>query len=335
MRQTSIHRWDVLTLDNGTLEVAVLPAKGGDIWQLRHLPSQSQVLWESPLGLPQGPRVSSDAQFETSCEGGWQDLLPNGGAACEVDRTTHQFHGESWRLPWSWRLVGETLRLSVLLETVPLRVVRSMQVRNSTLRIEEQVENVGPRTVPFMWGHHVALGGDLLTGGCEIDLAGARVEGFGELVDPTSRLGPVFQTRWPFATGRDGNPVDLHHVPGPELKAHDVALLTDLRADWYAVRNPYRRVGFALRFSSDVFRWLWMWQAYGGANTAAFNGRAYTLALEPWTSPPSLARALARGQARSLSPNESVEATLEATIFEASRPVRGVESGGRIIEGGD
>ena len=87
------------------------------------------------------------------------------------------------------------------------------------------------------------------------------------------------------------------------------------------LRNPRRGVAFALTFPAELFRWVWIWQAFGGATSPPFDERVYTLALEPWTSPPSLAHAAGRGEAAVLGPGEALEATVEATVLADAHPM--------------
>jgi hypothetical protein len=310
-----VNRWETAVLENDVLRVVVLPGKGGEIWELRHLPSDAQLLWHAPWPLRPGPDVAPGSHFDDWYAGGWQDLLPNGDTACEVDGVSHGFHGESWALPWSCAANDGGLELSVSLTTLPLRVAKTLSLDGATLRIEERVENTSAQEVSFAWGHHPALGGDLLDAGCVVDLPGGIVETPAEPVDVTSRLAPGAMSVWPFAAGRNGERVDLREVRAPTAGTHDVALVTELTDGWCAVRNPHRRLGLVLTFPRDVFRWLWIWQAFGGATAAPFDERVYTLALEPWTSPPSLAAAVARGEAAALAAGASLEATVEATVL--------------------
>jgi hypothetical protein len=322
--------WPATVLDNGTLRAVLLPGKGGELWELRHLPTETQVLWQAPWGLPRGPAIPAGAHFDDWYAGGWQDLLPNGDDACVVDGVRHAFHGESWALPWSARAVEDGVELAVELATVPLSVRRTVTLDGGTLRVAERVVHTGTEPATFMWGHHPALGGDLLARGCVIDLPGGTVENHHARVDHTSVLLPGARARWPAAQSLAGGTVDLSRLPGPDHGTHDVALVCDLVDGWYAVRNPERGVGFALRFPADVFRWLWIWQAYGGASTPPFGAETYTLAIEPWTSPPCLARATQRGEAMRLMPGEALDVVLEATVFTAHERVTGVGPRGAI-----
>lgn len=326
--------WATEVLDNGQLRVVVLPGRGGDVHALEHRPSSTQLLWHAPWTTPAGPSVPDGADFHEWYLGGWQDLLPNGAGPCTVDGVQHEQHGESWRLPWSCARRDETLVLEVALRVLPLRATRRLRLVGATLRVEERIENAGEAPVRFMWGHHPAWGGDLLEAGCRVDLPGGRTHCFGSEVDRSSRLAAVGSGEWPRLPGRQGGSVDLSVVPGAEAGSHDVALVTDLQDGWYALRNPRRGVGVAVRFPRETFRWIWMWQPYGGATVEPFSRGTYALALEPWTSPPGLANAVERGAEIRLGPGERLEATLEVTAFDATdAPVTAIGAGGAVATG--
>lgn len=324
--------WSVEKLASEELEVTIVPERGGEIHSIVHRPTAAELLWHAPWPTPSGPTVPAGADFHEWYLGGWQDLLPNGEAPCVVDGVEHAQHGESWRLPADWRREsGSTGRLRVELDALPLVSERELAVSAGTLRIAERIENVGDARARFMWGQHPAWGGDLLAAGARIDLPGARTLCYGSEVDSTGRLAIEGEGRWPTIPARDSGVCDLSEVPGPEVGSHDVALLTDLAGGWYALRNPARGIGVALRFPADVFRWLWMWQPFGGATFAPFDRGTYALALEPWTSRPCLAKAVDAGEELALEPGESVEAVIEMTAFAAAEEeVVSVEAGGEI-----
>lgn len=315
-------------LENDALRVVVLPARGGEIRELWHKPSSTQLLWHAPWADASVP--ASTGSFDDWYAGGWQELLPNGDDACELDGVAHAFHGESWSRSWDATTVGDGVVLSVALQTVPLAIERRMTITGSTLVIEEWVRNVGDAPVRFAWGHHPAFGGNLLEEGCALDLPGGSVEGYHAELG-SGRLAPLARSAWPYAIGRDGAPVDLRRVPGPGAGSHDVTLVTDLPDGWFALRNPARDVGVACRFPREVFRWLWLWQAYDGVLEPPFDAGTYTLAVEPWTSPPCLARAAARGAEARLEPGSGFHVVVEVTVFQpAGCPLRGVLPGGKI-----
>jgi Domain of unknown function (DUF4432) len=322
-----LNGWETLVLGGDELRAVVLPGRGGDIVSLRA--SGSELLWNASWPTPAGPAVPAGADFHDWYFGGWQDLFPNGGAPAEVDGIAHEQHGESWRRAWAATPADGGVRLDVALDVLPLRASKTIRVTGPTITVNERVENAGADAVTMMWGHHPAYGGALVESGARIDLPGGRTECFGAAVDSTSRLAERGAGRWPHVPGRDGGEVDLSVMPGPDAGTHDVCLVTDLEAGWYALRNPRRGIGVAVRFPRDVFGFLWIWQPFGGATYAPFDKGIYALALEPWTSPPSLGAAVERGAEVRLGPGAALEAEIELTVFAADeRAVSDVGPGG-------
>lgn len=319
-RMSEVSGWQQVVLANDHLRAVVLPGRGGDILSLEHLPSATSLLWRAPWQTPPGPHVAPGAGFLDWYQGGWQDLLPNGGPPCVVDGVEHDWHGESWRRAWTVvEADGAGLELEVTLETLPLRVRKRIELDGPTLRVRERIEHAGDEPVRMLWGQHPAWGGELLEAGCRVDLPGGRTECYGVQIQETSELADAGEGRWPLLPGRAGGSVDLSRVPGPEHGTHDLCAIGDLAAGWYALRNPRRGIGVALRFPHELFRWLWMWRPFGGVDAPPLDGRTYALAIEPWTGPsPSLAAGVERGEALRLAPGEAVAAEIELTVFAAS-----------------
>jgi hypothetical protein len=112
---------------------------------------------------------------------------------------------------------------------------------------------------------------------------------------------------------RDGGVVDLRHVPGREAHTHDVAFLTDLTGGWVAVSNPRLDLTFSLHWDPAVFKWLIVWQPYGGCEAMPLTG-VYALGIEPWTARYNLERAVADGEAIELAGDESFNTALHAIL---------------------
>jgi hypothetical protein len=326
--------WEQIELESAELRAIVLPGRGGDVLSMEHRPSGTQLLWNAPWQTPAGPRVPVGADFHDWYLGGMQDLFPNGGAPARVDGIEHEQHGESWRRSWTPTRVRDGVGLDVTLDVLPLRAFKQISVDGPTLRLRERLEHVGDQPFHMMWGHHPAFGGDLVEEACRIDLPGGRTECFGARVDRTSRLADEGEGRWPHLPGRDGHDVDVSLVPGPGSRSHDVCIVTDLEQGWYALRNPRRGIGVAAWFPREVFRFLWLWQPYGGATFAPFDQGIYALAIEMWTSPPSLGAAVERAAAVRLAAGDVIDAELELTVFAANeRPVVDVAPGGEVTLG--
>ena len=127
--------------------------------------------------------------------------------------------------------------------------------------------------------------------------------------EDTARLEPGQRSEWPHARLRGGGTVDLREVPGPEAGSHDDVYLTDLDEGWATVTN--QRLGLRVRLDFDhlVFRWLIVWQPYGGANEPPLTG-SYALGVEPWTSSLPLGEAVDCGEAIALEAGASFATSL-------------------------
>ncbi|MGN6126691.1 MAG: hypothetical protein ACTHON_09010 [Humibacter sp.] len=110
--------------------------------------------WE-PVALADGTSVEWHRRYP----GGWHTLVPHAGDERTVDGIEHPFHGEaSWR---TWSLMHSddgACTQQVVLRTVPLRVIRRVSIEESTVRVEQRVENLSPEPVGFTWTEHPALG---------------------------------------------------------------------------------------------------------------------------------------------------------------------------------
>jgi galactose mutarotase-like enzyme len=311
-----------LSLDNGVLRVVVLPEKGADICALVHAASGVDFLLKTPQGL-HPPPVRPPSDFLENYEGGWQMLLPNGNEACQVRGRRIPFHGEaalrSWDVLEARDDSAETaVRLGLRCQILPLRVERRLRLgaRSLSLEIEDRVTNEGPEPTPFVWGQHLVLGGDFLEAGCRLEAPAHTILTPDPVSEPrTAGLAPGQREPWPLAMGRQaGSRVDLRAIPGPEAYTHDDAFLTDFDAGYFTVTNPRLKLTFRLDWDAALFRYLALWQPYGGATEPPPLVGIYGIGLEPWVSRFNLEQALRHGEALELAPGASVETTLRVSV---------------------
>ncbi len=319
MDQINGHR--ALVMENDLLKVVVLPEKGADIYALIHKPKGVDFLMKTPAGLrPPGEHLPRD--FLENYEGGWQELFPSAGSACRYRDHPIPMHGEVALLPWGFTVIrdepDETIvRLAVRCRHTPFRLERQMRLPagRACLELKERVTNEGNAPAHFVWGHHIALGGDFLERGCRLDIPARTLITPDQPFDPPAiRLAPGQREPWPMARGRNPDErLDLREIPGPEAHSHDDALLADLTQGYAAVTNP--RLGLTFRLSWDVslFRWVILWQPFGGAQVPPLVG-VYGLGVEPWTACFNLEQAVSRGEAIELAPGEALTTTLQVSI---------------------
>ena len=127
---------------------------------------------------------------------------------------------------------------------------------------------------------------------------------------------------------------DLRRLPEPSPAHVDELFLSDLPEGWYAMTNPHLGVGFALRWETEVFPYLWLWRTLGPAPGYPWYGRTYSLGLEPFSSvPPHLEDARAAGTLLQLGAGEKLATSLLAAAFAGTGPAVAVTEDGTVTVG--
>jgi galactose mutarotase-like enzyme len=330
----------LLFLENELLRVGMWVDKGADIFEFVHKPTDTEFMLHTPQGM-RAPAVQSAAcsggSFLDYYEGGWQEILPNGGPTCTYKGVEFGLHGEISTIPWQYTLdVDNPDQVEVTLEARPFRTPFCLKRRmtlgsgEAVLTMEETLTNEGGEAMDLMWGHHPAFGAPFLSEACHIDLPQ------GDLVLETfaggagTRLLSSGRYHWPMAQAADVS-IDFSR-PDPIGMGHeDLGYVMNLPEGWYAITNQERRVGFAMAWSLDTFPYLWVWRNVSRSGYPWY-GRVYTMALEPWSSYPSagLVTAVQNGSAIKLEAGQSKSATLRAIAYHNVRKVSHISPDGII-----
>ncbi len=328
-----------VALENEQIRVEILLDKGASVRSFLHKATDTEFMWHSPLGLrPASETVGGD--FLDGYEGGWQEIFPNGGPPSRHPSGAElPFHGEAATVPWDLAIEQDepaVVRVRLVVETArtPLRLTKTLTLRagSAVLEIDERMSNLSAFPVELMWGHHPAFGAPFLDESCRVDVPARRASTRRSSAMPGSRLAFGKDFDWPFAPGSAGGSIDLRSVPPAETGAAEWVCLSELSDGWYALTNTDRRVGFALTFDLEVFRYLWFWQMWGGAAGYPFHGRAYCCALEPWTSWPDsgIEETIANGTAITLAGAASIDTRLRAVAYTGLTGVTGVTGDGVV-----
>jgi len=235
--------WPEAVIENEHLRCVFLPDKGGEMVSLVDRRTGHELLGRlRPTPPDEGSHAlaapaATEAMFNRWYAGGWQELLPNGDAPCEVDGVHHSFHGESWGRPW--QVVGHSatsLEMRVDLLWPPLRLERTVSLDDAGLVIEERLTNTGSAPARILWGHHPVFGGPLLGAGARIIAPAGTMETVP--CDGTSRLAATGGLAWPTGRGVNGRDVDVSLVQPREQRSHDLCLLTGFREGIVGLENP-------------------------------------------------------------------------------------------------
>ena len=335
-------------LENDHLRVVVALDRGAEIVEFRTKANDVDPL----LHLPGGPRDphgahpsigASGGSFLDLYAGGWQEILPNGGQAATHRGAEYGQHGEVSLVPWSLDVLeDEPDRVSVRCRVrglrTPFLLERRMTIRDdrAALFLDERLTNEAGEDLDLMWGHHVAFGRPFLDRGARIYTSAQTILAEDELPDyGPRRVAPGHAGPWPWTTAPDGSALDLRVVPDPALATgREMCYLSDFAGEaWYAIASPGH--GFALRWDAGVFKYLWLWQEFASGTGYPWWKRTYAVALEPWTSYPTLGlpEAVRRGTQLILPAGGSVETSLVAVGFVPAGEVTGVGVNGDVLFG--
>ncbi|HLH82197.1 MAG TPA: DUF4432 family protein [Trebonia sp.] len=306
-----------VVLENELLRVTVLAGLGSDVIEFCYKPRDLDATWLSPGGLRDPRQAAGAAADDVSAfldryRGGWQEVLPNGGAPSRHRGAALAQHGEVSGLPWDAEVTADDaaaveVTFSVRTKRMPLRVSKTMRLAAGAaqLTISESVTNEAAVPVAAMWGQHLAYGPPLLVPGCRIKVPnGLAVTPHPDPINPPRRLvaagGPW---EWPVVPAADGGEADLSVVP-PWGAPSDIVYLSGFTEGWYELLDPAGTVGVRVEWDAAVLPYLWLWTELGASRDYPWWGQGRVLGLEPFSSYPTsgLAEAVANGTALDLPP---------------------------------
>ena len=251
-------------------------------------------------------------------------MLPNGGPACEAHGAPFGHFAETVDVPWEYSILEDradcvSIGLSIRTCRMPFLLQKKLELRSGipALFIEERLMNESQETLWFMWGHHPVVGPPFLDETCRLDAPSSKVEVLHAEGGPDHRMRLHQRGDWPVIQDRDGQPLDLRTIPPRTIRTLDNFYLSEFEDGWIAVTNTQKKMGFGLAWDARVFRYVWVWEAFGGGIGYPWYGRTYNLGIEPWTSYPcaGLAEAIKRGTAVRLMGGQSLDAWLTAVAY--------------------
>jgi hypothetical protein len=318
----------VAFLENDAIRVGVLLDKGADIFEYTYKPRDLDFLWQSPIEMRKPFAATSalpEGAFHDYFYGGWQEVLPSAGWASEPYMGVYQgLHGEASLLPFEATVLEDTpdrvsLETRARLYRSPLALERTMSLEKdkAALFIKERLVNESEGEFAIMWGHHPSLGTPFLNENCVVQAPAKKVEVLA--FHPNGLWEPGGDYDFPMVPNRrTGQLQDITKVLPKDACSVDVVFFKDLAEGWYAISDQEANIGFGMAWDKSVFKYLWMWQVYGGHNDYPWYGRTYNCALEPFTSypPAGITTAIKNGSARFLKPAEVIETEMVAVAYE-------------------
>ncbi|MGD2269843.1 MAG: DUF4432 family protein [Desulfobacterales bacterium] len=271
----------LLVLENEKIRVSVLLDKGSDIIEFLYKPTDTDFMWRSPMEhvnlYKYIQSIPNTIDFRDYYLGGWQEIFPVGAEGFTLSQAKIGNHGELWGLPWNYTIIRdepEEVKVQLWTHTIrtPFRVekVLALKTNRPVLFVQEKIENLGAVDLGVMWGHHPAFGEAFLDENCLVFVPAKSA------IDAEKNV-----YAWPVHEGKD-----FSKVLPKNSDIWNMYYLQELSDGWYAIVNRTKKIGFGMVWDKNLFRYLWFWGCYNYKSISPWYGRAYTIALEPFTSLP-------------------------------------------------
>ena len=309
-------------IENGMVRAVVLPARGAKVASLclHRGDGEEPAGWTEVLSQIDGDRYRIPPEYGREFLGedgsGFDDMITTIDA-CEV-RVEHGVHGgistdspvrlpdhgEAWSRPWSYRLDGDSVVLSIDGRALPYHFMKKISLEDDSLVVDYSAENRADVPVPFQWAAHALF---------RIS-PGARLEVPADMkkihnVCPSSTLpeaGVVYDYPRPF--GPQG--IDLSSMPPKNGHGAQKYWFTDAATEGRcSITDPEIDIRSSILFDPADLPWLGIWVNEG------FWHNGYNLGIEPstcWLDSP--AAAMEHGRCLFLEAGEIKEWTLRVKL---------------------
>ncbi len=312
-----------IVLENRHLRVVVLPEAGAKIWQIRHKPTDTDLLWNNPRMPP--ALLPTGSCYDDVWSGGWDELFPNDEAAA-IDGKAFPDHGEFWNSPWQAEPfttrdeVGVHLRLVTPISAIHVEKTIRLRRDSSRIAFRHTLSNRGFAPFHFLWKLHPALA---VTSQHRIDFPAMKVILEPEFPGTLEGAQPIFE--WPYAQ-LSGTAIDLRRIPFASARQLYFFYGTQMQAGWCALTNTATRLACGLLFDPRVFPSCWLFASYGG-------WRDHNVAvLEPCTGYPLNFDAMrAAGRHRTLAAGESLATEVLFVVQDGIEAVTRIDPDGAMV----
>jgi galactose mutarotase-like enzyme len=315
IRQTCHRLLDALVFENSALRLTIMPELGGKIVSLIRLESGREYLLQPPEPEREYRARSYGGKFEDYETSGFDECLPT---VAECRYPAEPFlgsrlpdHGDVWCLPSSVEIVGEQVRLTSQLNSLPLRFTKTVQLRQNVVRLDYEATNLSQSTVKFIWSAHPLL----------------RVEPGAEIVLPKEvkqvevgwsseeRLGKAGdRCTWPETIERSGRNVRLDVGTSPSAGTAEKLFTARLSEGFCGMFLPREQEGITFRFDPRLVPYVGIWICQGGWPTSR-TAKHFTVALEPCNGrPDSLEEAVTRNECAVVEGYESIQWWIEIQL---------------------
>ena len=333
-----------LILQNELLQIVIHVEKGSEITQFLYKPRDIDFIWHNPRELHNPSSLSTAAGSDTSpfldhWSGGWFETVPNGGPSCDYKGAHLGFFAETVNIPWHYQILQDDpdcVKVGLWVKTyrTPFVLRKTLTIRSNipALFIEEQLTNESNEDLDYLWMHHPVLGSPFLDDSCRINCPECKTIVWEDEDGPDYRMKLNQEGQWPFVEGLDGNKIDLRQVLSAQSRTMDNTYLTDFKEPWVGVTNSNLGLGFGFAFDPIMWKYMLLWQGYGGGIGYPWFHSTYHLGIEPWSGFPcaGLDYAIKNKTANKLKAGKSVKTWLTAAAYHGNDDIKNISKDGKV-----
>ena len=152
------HGFEIFTLSNKDVELAIVPELGARIMSLKNLHTEREWLWHPEGGLKLFRNEPGDS-FERSPLVGIDECFPT-IAPCTWQQRNLPDHGELWPAAWEvdfGSLKHGMLRTNISLKISPFDLERTIELRQNEIRLSYRLCNRAATEELYLWAMHPLL----------------------------------------------------------------------------------------------------------------------------------------------------------------------------------
>jgi len=267
----------VITLQNNKLSVDICPTLGAEIRRIGRTGIAENFLMQTNWVKP-GKNFCkcneiSEAHFLSHYVGGWQLMLPNVGFTSFSGDVELGYHGEAWHSLWDVKKSSPIfLELQTNLYSIPLSVNRKISLVGSALIVTDEVTNLSPQRIEFLWGHHPAFSDLLIDSSSEVRIkAKVLSTARSTLSNASSDTPPVFVTY-----DKDIILSNIWKEPYSYL-----GYISEFESGQASIINHNKQLQLVLSWDLSVFPFAWLWIENMQISEDPWRNKIRTLAIEP------------------------------------------------------
>lgn len=315
IRQTFHGSLDALVIENSALRLTIMPELGGKIVSLIRLENGREYLLQPPEPEQAYRSRFYGGSFEDYETSGFDECVPT-IAECRYPEEPFldsrlPDHGDVWCLPSSVEIVGEQVRLTSQLKSLPLRFTKTIELADNIVRLDYEATNLSPSTVNFLWSAHPLL---RVESGAEIVLP-KEVKQVEVVWSSEERLGKAGdRCTWPETIERSGRNVRLDLVTSPSAGTAEKLFTPPLSEGFCGMFLPKEDESVSFRFDPRLVPYVGIWICQGGWPTSR-TAKHFTVALEPCNGRlDSLEEAVRRNECAVVGGYESIQWWIEIEL---------------------